>query len=56
MAPLDTAAVGGRGRLGAGILQVALVLHFAPHGGIPVVLDGVVRPVKNTLTPVVALM
>lgn len=26
------------------LLQVALVLHFSPHGGVPVILDGVVRP------------
>lgn len=27
------------------LLQVALLFHLAPHGGIPVVLDGVVSPV-----------
>ena len=28
----------------AAILQVALMLHLPPHGGVPVVLDGVVSP------------
>lgn len=31
----------------AAILQVTLVLHFPPHGGIPVVLDGVVCTVRE---------
>lgn len=35
-----------RGRLAA-ILQVPLMLHFSLHGGIPVVLDGVVRSVRG---------
>lgn len=32
----------------AAILQVTLLLHFPPHGGIPVVLDGVVRTVRES--------
>ena len=28
----------------AAVLQVALVLHLSLHGGVPVILDGVVRP------------
>lgn len=31
------------------ILQVALMLHLPPHGGVPVVLDGVVRPVREKI-------
>lgn len=34
----------------AAILQVALVFHFPPHGGVPVVFDGVVCPVGVTIT------
>lgn len=33
----------------AAILQVALMLHLPPHGGVPVVLDGVVRPVGKKI-------
>lgn len=31
----------------AAILQVPLMLHLPPHGGVPMVLDGVVGPVRN---------
>lgn len=33
----------------AAILQVPLMLHLPPHGGVPVVLDGVVCPVGDQL-------
>lgn len=33
----------------ATILQVTLMLHLPPHGGVPVVLDGVVCPVGDHL-------
>lgn len=31
----------------AAILQVPLMLHLPPHGGVPVVFDGVIGPVRN---------
>lgn len=34
----------------AAILQVSLMLHLPPHGGVPVVLDGVVCPVGDRLS------
>lgn len=34
----------------AAILQVALMLYLPPHGGVPVVLDGIIRPVGEQLT------
>lgn len=34
----------------AAVLQVALMLHLPPHGGVPVVLDGVICPVGEQLT------
>lgn len=33
----------------AAILQVALMLHLPPHGGVPVVLDGIICPVGEQL-------
>lgn len=33
----------------AAILQVPFMLHLPPHGGVPVVLDGVVRPVGQKI-------
>ena len=36
---------GRRAKGPAAVLEVALVLHLPPHGGVPVVLDGVVCPV-----------
>lgn len=33
----------------AAILQIPLMLHLPPHGGVPVVLDGVVRPVGDKI-------
>lgn len=39
-------ASGHRGLAGfRRLLQVTLLFHLAPHGGIPVVLDGIVSPV-----------
>lgn len=38
-----------RGETLAAILQVPLMLHLPPHGGVPVVLDGVVCPVGDEL-------
>lgn len=38
---------GQRGVVLGGALQVALLLHLPPHGGVPVVLDGVVGPGKG---------
>lgn len=34
----------------AAVLQVSLMLHLPPHGGVPVVLDGVVRPVWENIS------
>lgn len=42
VASLHTTVRGGESL--AAILQVALVLHLPPHGGVPVVLNGVVCP------------
>lgn len=36
----------------AAILQVSLVLNLPPHGGVPVVLDGVVRTVGEKISNV----
>lgn len=33
----------------AAILQVPLVLYLPPHGGVPVVLDGIICPVGEQL-------
>lgn len=33
----------------AAILQVALMLHLPPHGGVPMVLDGIICPVGEQL-------
>lgn len=39
-----------RGETLAAILQVPLMLHLPPHGRVPVVLDGVVRPVREKIS------
>ena len=39
-----------RGETLAAILQVPLMLHLPPHGRVPVVLDGVVRPVRKKIS------
>lgn len=39
--------VTGGGESLAAVLKVTLVLHFPPHGGVPVVLDGVVCAVRE---------
>ncbi len=43
-----------RGETLAAILQVPLMLHLPPHGGVPVVLDGVVRPVGEWIRNMLA--